>query len=135
MIDNGWTCIGDGKYKREKSMAERYAVPPAEGMVRRVTRAANSRRVIADLQLSQSLVQSAIGTKGPEDCRVDRPMKTPMDVEGEIELMPISAVDDENPFEAALPPKEASLYRAIVARVNFLAADRAELQFASKECS
>ena len=53
----------------------------------------------------------------------------------EIELMPISAVDDENLLEAALPPKEASLNRAIVARVNFPAADRAELQFASKECS
>ena len=30
---------------------------------------------------------------------------------------------------------EASLYMAVVARVNFLSQDRAELLFASKECS
>ena len=136
MIDDGWVRIGNGKYEKKEFMAENYSVPPAQGMVRRITRAANSRKVLEDLQLSQSLVQSKLGIAGPKDCRINRSMKTPMDDEIEIELIPISAVDDiENTLEAALPPKEASLYRAIIARVNFLAADRAELQFASKECS
>ena len=53
-------------------------------------------------------------------------MKEPQDIEVEVELM---AIDGEvcNPLEEPLPPKEASLYRAIVARINFLAADRAAI--------
>ena len=59
-----------------------------------------------------------------------------MDVEVEIELIPIGAVNEGGtPLNVPLAPKETSLYWAIVARVNFPAVDRAELQFASKECS
>ena len=63
-------------------------------------------------------------------------MKMLRDVDVEVELLSMeTTAEGSNPLEESLPPKEASLYRAIVARINFLAADRAELQFASKECS
>ena len=51
-------------------------------------------------------------------------------------MMSIDSVDlDASPSEQPLEPREASLYRAIVARINFLASDRSDVQFASKECS
>ena len=40
--------------------------------------------------------------------------------------------DAENPF---LPPSEASAYRGLATRTNFLAQDRVDLQYASKELS
>ena len=42
---------------------------------------------------------------------------------------------DDQPDDVDMCAKDASLYRAITARINFLAQDRSDLQFSSKECS
>ena len=90
-----------------------------------------------DLRPAKDRVFSAIGTGKDCDSRISRPLKSPEDIQVEVEMMNIDAVDEtaEDPLLESLPPREASLYRAIVARVNFLASDRSDVQFASKECS
>ena len=47
----------------------------------------------------------------------------------------ITGNDDVDKDEVEMNPQDASLYRAITARINFLAQDRSDLQFASKESS
>ena len=134
MIDDGWRHIEGGVYRKEIASADRFPNIPVEGMIRRITREANSKKLLEDLRLARAQVCSAVGTSKAPDSRINRSMREPRDIDVEVELMSIDN-STSNPLEEPLPPKEASLYRAIVARVNFLAADRSELQFASKECS
>ena len=47
----------------------------------------------------------------------------------------IDAVETGDEDEMEMVPRDASLYRAITARVHFLAQDRSDLQYASKEAS
>ena len=52
-------------------------------------------------------------------------MNLPADIDSEVEFMAVDEIEGSvDPMAELLPPKEASLYRGIVARVNFLAADR-----------
>ena len=104
--------------------------------MRRITRDATSQTVIEDLKLPYDKVQMSIGGSRLTDSRIDRPLKKPTDIQVEVEMLPVDSVGDEaDPLEEPLAPREASLYRAIVARINFLAADRPDVQFASKEAS
>lgn len=136
MLDDGWEHITCGRYRKEVRRATRFPTPPIEGMVRRITKEARSKKLMEDMELSEARVLGTIRTNRIVDARIDRAMKAPQDIDVEVEIL---AMDEDagegNPLQASLPPKEASLYRAIVAIINFLAADRAELQFASKECS
>ena len=45
----------------------------------------------------------------------------------------IAEAEDGEDGEAEMRPKDASLYRAVTARINFLALDRADIKFASKD--
>ena len=61
----------------------------------------SSRRVIEDLKLAKDKVYGSLGSGKAVDARVDRSLKVPTDVEFEVELIPIDAVEDEsNPLEA-----------------------------------
>ena len=66
---------------------------------------------------------------------IKRALKRPTNVEVEIELNAVDGEEELTWEQTEMAPKEASLYRAITARLNFLAMDRADLQFASNECS
>ena len=57
------------------------------------------------------------------DHRLYRALNKPTDIEVEVDM---AAVDDEGD-EAEMQPKDASLYRAIFARLNCLAQDRLDL--------
>ena len=136
MTDSGWTRIAGDKYMRVDMRSTRFAMPPIDGMTRRVTRVLETGRKLEDLRLPIDKVFASLGSGKPIDSRVDRILNAPASIETEMELIALGNVEDDvKPMEESLPPREASLYRAIVARVNFLAADRSELQFASKECS
>ena len=94
-------------------------------MKRRVTRDVDSGRLLEDLW---------IGDRTPERL-LRRELRMPANLETRVELLavdePANGDFDDRPME----PHDASLYRAAVARTNFLAQDRCDLQFASKECS
>ena len=65
-----------------------------------------------------------------------RQLKCPRDVVTEVFIDAMSELDEDGDRSVAeMSPKDASLYRAITARINFLALDRADLQYSSKECS
>ena len=65
---------------------------------------------------------------------MQRQLRKPEDIEVSVE---ISAVDEEPQHGDDLPPSaaEQTMYRAVSARINFLAQDRTELLFAAKEVS
>ena len=52
-----------------------------------------------------------------------------------IAMPGMKSMPKEDDFEDELIPTEATRYRAITARVNFLAQDRADLLYSAKECS
>ena len=99
--------------------------PPIGSMSRRTTRDANTGALMEDLWVDSRTA----------DKRVRRALKAPTDIECTIEMNSADAPTTEEFEMAPMQPKEASLFRAIVARINFLAQDRVDLQFASKECS
>ena len=97
--------------------------PPAGAMKRRITRR-------ADGSLPEDLRKNA----KTSERLLDRQLWQPDDLLIEVEIATVGEEPitwDDKPMEL----KEQSLYRAVVARVNFLSQDRAELLFASKECS
>ena len=104
-------------------------------MVRRITRDATTRKVIEDLRLPNYLAKRNAGIDRCYDKRIDRKMKQPTDIETEMFILAVDEGNGNDPLDELIDPKDASIYRAIVARVNFLAADRSDVQFASKEAS
>ena len=136
LLDAGWSPQSNGSYVRRDNAAEKFRVPPVDGMYRRITRDANTRQLIEDLQLQKHVVRRNVGGSREFDRRVNRVLKMPKDIETEMYVLAVDdAQGEDDPLDAPLDPKDASIYRAIVARINFLAADRSDVQFASKECS
>ena len=90
--------------------------PLAGAMHRRGTRDRDT------LELAEDLHVGAMGL----DRRATRAWRKPRILRVETA---IDGVDGE-----VLSPKHQSLYRAVVARINYLSQDRGDLQFASKEC-
>ena len=86
-------------------------------MHRRITRDRDTLELIEDLSVR------ATGL----DRRADKAFKTPRNLTVEISI--------DNVEEETLSSSEQSLYRAVVTRINYLAQDRGDLQYASKECS
>ena len=92
-------------------------LPPAGRMHRRITRDRDTLELIEDLSVR------ATGL----DRRADKAFKKPRNILVEVF---IDQVEEE-----ALSASERSLYRAVVARINYLAQDSGDLQYASKQCS
>ena len=114
MLLDGWTSREDGSYVRTDALAEKFTLPPVDGMFRRVTRDAKSRKVIEDLQLPLHLFVRNAGVRRDYDRRIARSTKTPVDIETEMHILAVDT-EKEDPTEALLEPKDASIYRAIVA--------------------
>jgi hypothetical protein len=124
MSGGGWQHDGGTVFTKIEVGAKRLSNPTsaAAHMTRRTTRRADNQELIENLEMPV----------GRRDRRMERALRRPTDIVTEV-VMAVVGEDDEE--ETAMQPKDASLYRAIVARTNFLAQDRSELQFASKECS
>ena len=90
-------------------------LPPAGRMHRRITRDRDTLELIEDFSVR------ATGL----DRRADKAFKKPRNITVEIAI--------DNVEEGTISASEQSLYRAVVARVNYLAQDRGDLQDASKK--
>ena len=90
-------------------------------MKRRIVRDRDSGKLIEDLWIDHNT----------SDRVLRRALKAPLNVSVVMEVN-AEASDWE---EAEMGQQDATKYRAIVARLNFLSQDRADLQFPSKECS
>ena len=93
----------------------------------------SGRRVVRDSNTGQ-LIDDLFFNAHTSNRRFQRQLKVPTNIES---IITIDEVHDDDVEKRAqeMTPKEASMFRGIVARVNFLAQDRSDLQFASKECS
>ena len=108
MNADGWTCDADGRYGKTQLGATEMLRPPIGSMSRRTTRDANTGALMEDLWVDSLTA----------DKQIRRALKAPTDLEGMVEMNSIDEPTTEEVEMAAMEPKEASLFRAIVARVN-----------------
>ena len=100
--------------------------PPTRGKIRRVTRNLESNRLIEDLWIGRSTSKLLIMPELRQLC----------DMGVRLELNAVEEDGEELPWEEQpMSPSEATRFRGTAARINFLAADRPDLQYASKETS
>ena len=105
-----------------------FVVPVCDGMKRRGTRDLRSGVLLDDLWVSGRTPHRAI-------CKQ---LNVPRDIETTIES--VDAVEDEGGEtlswdDQQMRPAEATQYRALVARLNFLSIDMPDLQFCCKEAA
>ena len=125
MSADGWTNTGKRTFMKKQAGATAMVIPPVGRMKRRVTRDADSGRLIEDLWIEGRT----------SDRRLSRELRMPANLEFRVELMAINEPGGNEFDETPMESKGASLFRASVARTKFLAQDRCDLQYASKECS
>ena len=125
MIADGWEMKDVSGLSWIKSFqgSRKMQLPPAGTMCRRTTRTSDG-RLIEDLKIDSKT----------SDKLLQRQLRKPQDVDVEVEINEVDEVPKEDD-DIPLVGLEQSKYRAVVARINFLAQDRVELLFAAKECS
>lgn len=96
-------------------------VPPAERLQRRTTREIDSNLLLEDLW---------VNSRAPPRL-MRRYLRRPRDVEVVVDLASMSG--DVGWEDAPMISSDATKFRAVVARLNFLATDRPDIQFAVKE--
>lgn len=123
MHGRGWIPCGDGRWQKYVKDSECMVDVAELGLKRKTTRDMATHQVLEDLSLQPTT---------PERIR-QRAFNTPRDIKVVVDIgegSPGGNVDDEDMSSA-----DASRYRAAVARMNFLARVRADIQFVLKECS
>ena len=125
MSADGWINTGKRTFVKKQEGVTAMVMPPVGRIKRRVTRDADSGTLIEDLWTEGRM----------SDRRLTRELRMPANLEFRVELMAIDEQGGSEFDETPMESKDASLFRAAVARTNFLAQDRCDLQFASKECS
>ena len=83
------------------------------------------------------VIHDSAGSTQFDSGRLSRAFKVPrnVDVIAEINMAEEPSAQPTSWEETELGPREASEYRAAAARLNYLALDRPDILFASKECS
>ena len=98
-------------------------LPPVGSVCRRTTRTVEG-KLIEDLKIDDRTSAKLM----------DRHLRSATDIDVEVEINEIDETPNDDD-DVLLEGAEASKYRAVTARINFLAQDRVELLFAAKECS
>ena len=122
--DGGWAQCETG-WKKTFVQTDEVAAVPVPGVKRRTMRNATSGKLIEDLWLRHDTSERVLRRK----------LRALTDIDVVIELDEVADVDDTAWEDIVMEPEQQTQYRAIAARVNFLAVDRPDLQYASKETS
>ena len=122
MCSKGWTPLDIGSFAKSYVGVRNVDIPVSGRSGRRIVRRRATGEMIDDLCFNSRTSLR----------RINKHFKTPEDVTVEMYIDGLDRDDDTSP---EMLPKDASLFRAVVARINFLAQDRSDLQYASKECS
>ncbi len=112
--------LGGGKEDKKEVRVLNKVIRYTDGGLELEADPRHAELVVRDLELEGTKVSKTPGVK-PEARKV---VKKDEESDGE-------EVEDDEPMEA----KDATRYRAIVARLNYMAADRADIQFAVKEAA
>ena len=121
----GWSYDNNGGYVKSEKDAT---------CLKRTVEGCSGRRTVRDAHTMELIDELNFNHKTSVR-RVKRQLRKPIDLVSEIYVDAIDEADGIDEDEIEMNPQDASLYRAITARINFLAQDRSDLQFASKECS
>ena len=133
MTANGWEFLdagcgpfSAGRWRRQDAGAHSMIMPPTGIVTRRTTRVTGSTEKLEDLWIDH-LTSNRL---------LHRAFRKPSDIETIVEIQAVNSTECEIAEDLSpMVDKDASLFRAISARINFLAQDRPDLQFASKEMS
>ena len=123
LANSGWTQNGTVRWRNTMREAIEMAKPPQGGVARRITRDADTGKLVEDLWIGRATSKRLIG----------RQLRSVKNIVVDIEL---DAVDEDEIVaweDQPMTPAEQTRYRGTAARVNFLAVDRPDLQYASKE--
>ena len=123
--EDGWSRRERGIWQKEFMAADSLPMPDIEGVRRRVVRDRVNGVIVDDVEIN--------GRTKPS--RLARALKKKRDVLVEIEVNEVEGVATVPWEDREMQPSEATDYRGIVARCNFLSIDRPDIMFASKECS
>ena len=130
MIADGWSPVdpSSGKWSKTFVGALEMPIPPSGRMTRRITRKSDG-SLIEDLEVKSTTSEKLMR----------RQLRRPEDINVIVEVNSMSNDDDDddddNDDAVPLAGLEATMYRAVAARINFLSQDRSELLFAAKEVS
>ena len=124
MEADGWKNIGDGTWRIE--LQEALYLP-------RIPSGKLTRRKVIDLD-SGATIHDILGGPATKPSQITKRLRDARNiaVEATLESEPIATADWGS---EAMAPEDATRYRAITARLNFLALDRPDLQYPLKECS
>ena len=125
MNKDGWTSLGGNKWKKMFEQVARVPAIEVQGMSARVIKDANTGHIIDEAKNSGDTLMK----------RVNKKFKGRRNLEVIIEMDEDAVRPGDSWEEAEMSASDATRYRAIVARCNFLAIDRPDLMFAAKECS
>ena len=124
MEEGGWQHLRGARWQREFPKAESMPLPSGVQVVRRIVRDAESRQLMDDQWLAP----------GVDMRRVMRSLRRPRNLSVEVE---VSACDEQSTAgdDEPLSASEATQFRAVSARVNYVSMDRPDIQFCSKDIS
>ena len=125
LVKAGWVPLGSGQWMQQLKGALCFPPMPASGVARRTTRELSTGKLVEDLWLKASTPQRLI----------KRQFREPMDLEVRIETGVDYEEKERGWMDEPMSSKDCSQYRAATARLNFLALDRPDIQYSSKECS
>ena len=126
MASHGWRYTSRRSWVKNFANARMMQMPDAGTLRRRITRS-RAGELIEDLQVGESPTRL--------DRRAHRALRVPRDIEVEVYVDAVEDDDEDDPSERLLEGNIVTEFRGLVARINFLAQDRGDLQYASKECS
>lgn len=121
MVDDGWTWVRGARWKKDVVQARELAVPAHGQWMRRIVTDKHTGDLVENLWVS------------PSTCKGKRHkvLRMARDVTVEVDVCAVDEVKEEE----LLVGKDVTAFRAISARVNFMAVDRPDVQFCSKEAS
>ena len=121
----GWKSRDGGQWFKHYPGAESMPMPKIDGVRRRTIRNSDTGVLIDDVNMMLS--------RSPG--RLERRMRRRTNMNVTIEVCEVGGEDNVPWEDQPMVESEATQYRAIVARCNFLAVDRPDIMYASKECS
>ena len=123
MLREGWMKINGQSWSNEILSCGEMVVPGAGRLKRRVTRDGATGDLVEDLW---------VDIRTP-DRLLRRSLRRPRHLKVEVELA--NKESEVSWEEAEMSPRDATQYRAVAARLNFLSCDRPDVQYACKEAT
>lgn len=126
MGDDGWQQSGVNAWHESISEATGMPTIPGGHLSRRTVRHVRTGHLTEDLWR----------TKGTSEILLRRAFRNPVDIDVVVEMnSKVASADGESSEEQLMDGKDATRYRAVVARLYFIAIDRGDVQYATNDAA